>query len=321
MKRSLRIALPIALTLSAGVGLWLWKKSHHRVETEKTVEALFEERKAHANSLLESPLAKLILEKNWTRLRSEYQPEKQGESLAKVVRALFIAGNVTGYSPQDQDFLLGLLLQALKSSKVPDAASRGVILAQSERLLPPGKDSPNQIILLGWLRSAAVSAPEYTLAFKKLVTQPVHPESTTVDLVAGQITGSWKKAPESGLIFVLDETRNPEAKLRLLRQLMAQFSKLDAAQRPSALIVLARNLKQYPDKAPQILKISEKMLKSGTTTEVEAALRAIPPLHAVHPLNGEEIEHTVKIMTSRPDSRLSPFAKARIPEIITILQP
>ncbi len=321
MKRSLRIALPIALTLSAGVGLWLWKKSHNRVETEKTVEALFEERKGHANSLLESPLAKLILEKNWTRLRSEYQPEKQGETLAKVVRALFIAGKMTGYSPQDQDLLLGLLLQALKSSKAPDVASRGVILAQSERLLPPGKDSPNQTILLGWLRSAPVSAPEYALAFKKLVTQPIQPDSSAMDMVAGQITGSWKKAPESGLVFVLDETRNPEAKLRLLRQLMAQFSKLDATQRPSALIVLARNLGQYPDKASQILKISEKMLKSGGTTEVEAALRAIPPLHAVRPLKGEEIEHTVKILTSIPDSRLSPFAKARIPEIISILQP
>ena len=106
MKRSLRIALPIALTLSAGVGLWLWKKSHHRVETEKTVEALFEERKAHANSLLESPLAKLILEKNWIDRHGRLpDPVKHLITIARI-KAEAAANNVASVEITGQRLIL-----------------------------------------------------------------------------------------------------------------------------------------------------------------------------------------------------------------------
>lgn len=317
-----RLTLWIAgFGLTIGIAFLIQQRRHSDGTPDKTVEQLFDQRQNQAKTALESPLGIQVLSKNWAEIRRNFTAASQGGQLVRIIRALFIENRMRDFGPDDQEILLSMVLRTLNEDSSLNVETKGIAWAQAERLAAPAPGGANWSVFLQWLKTTPPQNPKYLLAVKKLVGQPTRPQPEALQVLLHHIPQKWSKVQESSLIFTLDEIRNPKTKALVLDHVTKCYSELPPALRSAALIVISRNLGGSVKRSNKIKPMVFKALRSENPSDLEAGLRALPLLHRQTPFTGSEIANIVKSLTTLPETKLSPFSKSKIEEIISILQP
>jgi hypothetical protein len=309
-----------------GTGIFIYKKKHIKTPSkEKTVEELFQERENTAKKELETPLAQLLVKKDWASFEKNYDALKQSGTYAQILRAFYIQNQMGQFNQAEQEKLLAIAIETFvavtheKTGKLPDPS---LLLTQIERLPPPSKNSSSEKTLLSWIKNGDSTFPlAYSLALRKLACQDLAPKPEAIQALIKEVFSKKQRVGSSTLINMVDEMRNQKHKGEVLTQILSRFDQLPSDIQPMAFVVLARNIRLTPSSLRKIRSIMARYLKSNKLFDVESALRSILPLNDFKPFTPEERGKIVNLLTAIPESNRTPFVRAKSEEIIKIFQP
>lgn len=316
-----RVLLASAATLSLLLAVWFWNRHHTPPEPKpRTAEDILNERERVAGQLLlEHPLAKTLLAKDWEGLKRDFNPTRDGRPLADVIRAFHIQSKMSVFSASEKDEILRHLLLSIepKESRSPIDP---LVISQAERLPEAVTNGEAEKLLMKWIQRDGVNIEKRWLAVRKLAAQRLQPKKAALETLRG---GLYQTNPlESEKAWsALDQMRNVVARQRLMEEALSRFPRIQESQQGRALAILSGGLQPGPSLFPKFKTITTRLLKSGPTEKIEGALRGIDWLYKSGALSPAEQGEIVRNLTAIPESYRTPFIQAKSEEIIRIFQP
>jgi hypothetical protein len=301
--------------------VWLWNHKNTPPEPKpRTAEDILNERTRLAGELiLESPLAKSLLAKNWEVFRKDYLPARDGRKLADVIRAFHIQSKMSDFDPAEKDELLKCLIQAI-DAKEPKAPQDPLVMAQIERLPEARTHGDAEKLLLKWLQRNGTGTEQKWLAVRKLAAQRLQPRKDAVETLRGGLYRADRGESEKAW-STLEQMRSVTARQRLMEEAVSQFSRIPDHQQGRALGILSGGLPAKSTLTSRIKSITTRFLKSDQIEKIEGALLAIGWLHRSESLTPAEQGEIVRILTAIPEASRTPFIQAKSEEIIRVFQP
>jgi hypothetical protein len=321
--------LPATRRLLAGafilvlvIALAYWIRQRPKPEPEPSVKALFEDRRSQSVENFQSPIGVAIQKKSWPEVSKLAEETGGAVALARGVRSLFVLMEDGKYSPSDLQQLLDILVTTTQKQIAPGTPIPPEVANQILRLPTPSHRSAAERILLGWLSlKNAPGEQRAFLAMRKLLSQRLNPSPDVIQRLSSALIQSSGMQGNDTPFLVLDEIRNPKVKAQLVCELAKGFRRISKERQPQALRALVHNLSYCPRALPLVKLMTLQQLKSTETFSIEAGLRSVLPIHRSQALKPTEIEGIVKVLTSIPEAHRTPFVKAKVEEILKILQP
>jgi hypothetical protein len=319
--RRKKVLLATFATVSILVVVWLFvRKSAPPEPKPRTAEDILNERERLAGQLLlEQPLAKTLLAKDWENLKKAFVPARDGRALADVIRAFHIQSKMAVFTPPEKDELLRLLLLAIES-RDPKGLPDPLVVAQVERLPEAKSNGEADKLLTKWLQRDGGVIEKKWLAVRKLAGQRLQPKKPALEILRSALYRPDGAESEKAWT-TLDQMRNVDARQRLMEEALNRFSRIPDGQQGRALAILAGGLQPTPSLFPKVKAVTLKLLKSGPTDKIEGALRGIDWLSRAGALSPAEQGEIVRGLTAIPDSDRTPFIQAKSEEIIHVFQP
>jgi nitrogen fixation-related uncharacterized protein len=301
--------------------VWLWSQKNKPIEPKpRTAEDILNERTRLAGELiLESPLAKSLLSKNWEAFRKDFLPARDGRKLADVIRAFHIQSKSALFDANEKEELLKCLILAA-DTKEPKASQDPLVLAQIERLPEAKTNGDAEKLLLKWLQRTGTGSELKWLAIKKLAAQRLQPKKDAIEALRSGLYRADRMDSEKAW-STLEQMRSVVVRQRLMGEAMSQFSKVPEHQQGRALGILSSGLPAQSPLTPKVKTITTRFLKSAQTDKIEGALLAIGWLFHSGALTPAEQGEIVRNLTAIPEASRTPFIQAKSEEIIRIFQP
>jgi hypothetical protein len=311
-----------AFILVVVMGVAYWMHQQPKPEPEASVKSLFEDRRAQSMENFQSPIGVAIQKRSWPEVAKLTEEDGGAVALARSIRSLFVLMEDGKYSPAELQKLLDILVTATQKQITPETPIPPEITNQILRLPAPEPRSAAEGILMGWLSLKTGSGEQRAfLALRKLVAQRLNPTPNAIQRLSLALTQTSATQGNDTPFLVLDEVRNPKIKAQLVCQLAKGFRKISKNLQPQALRTLVYNLAHCPSALPLVKFMTLQQLKSPDTHSIEAGLRSVLPIHRSHPLKPAEIDGIVKVLTAIPEAHRTPFVRAKVEEILKILQP
>jgi hypothetical protein len=319
-KSAISLAVSAAVIASIGGGVYYWlhrqKNPLDEVPPAKTVEQILNDRKVHASQQLATPQGALFAQRNWDEFARNYQPEKDFNQLAELIRSTFIGNGFSAYQPADHERLMELVLKSLSQLKSKDIPVSTPLIFQAERLPSPRDQSSNYHLLEKWITDSHVHSLLKKLALTKIVVNAESPAAKWVNQLASGITGNRFQVDFEEWMQMIAETRNVKVRHQLMKRVASAYSQLPVQHRPSALILLSSDA----DLAPDVVRAASlKFLHSTHQKEYESALRAVGELSRKNLLTTDDKDRIRKLLIQAPAELNTPYVVMKTKEILNAI--
>jgi len=308
------------IAILVGGGVVYYRLHHQSPPPPKTVAQILKERADHAVSDLSLPLGKAILAKDWAQSTTLLKGLKAPHfSLANTVRALYIEGKITQYSPKDLDSLEGLILDWLAIPPVRDELGYGILVTQLFRLPLLGPESSSRKKLEAIARGTHASPNDFyeaqEIALSKLVMQGAPPAEKDLH----RFETMFNKIDRHHWSLVVDSTRDVHVQDRLIQFTIGRWKSLKPLDQGQLLTIFS-NAVQVPKDASLVAFSIHALQSAQDMALVESSLRYLSALNAKGHLTADQKQKIANSLAKIDGTHQSPFLAHKLQELLQELK-
>lgn len=293
------------------------KRAHEQNgQPQQSVEEILQERIKQAQARADTPLGKSFHSKNWVEFEKLYQPQKDFNQLAEIIRACFISNCFKDFKKNEMDRVFDYVVKTFSEMRSQDFALAGLLITQFERLPSPAHGSESYRTLESWFSNPDSSQAEKRMAILKLGIQDSNPDPKWVHAISQGLTGKTFGLTRMTWIQQVNDMRNGAARKKVLITLLKEFHKIEPEAQAEGLVVLAQNSSIAPKK---IKTLFFRFLASDQLRDFEAALRSVLPQKNENQFDEKDILKIKDRLHSMPDHLKSPYVELKSKELLNTL--
>jgi hypothetical protein len=314
MKKPILYGL-VASVAVLGISYSIYYIRHHpRPEkSTKSVEEILKERAEYAANALNAPLGQALLKKDWPQFDKVLLSSKvPHQTLANIVRSLFIQNKTQEFLPADIDQLENRILSVLELEPIKDVFGYQLLATQFYRLPLLGLDfssRKNLETLVHSEKGGPNHAQAKVVGLSKLIMQGVPPSDRDLKTFEAQLS----KSDISQWTTVLDAVRHAPTQDRLNQFLVKSWTKLDRNAKQQALSTLSNSF-SVPKKSELITFSLSEIRADQDVAMVESSLRYLTALNQKGLLSPDQKKKIFNSLSKIDDSKKSPFLAEKIKE-------